>query len=382
MFKNVKYCSKCVLPETVEGQNFNEDGECVTCQAQEIKKNVDWDAKRKELDKILKDAKKKSGNNYDCIVPISGGKDSIYQLHVIVKEYGLKPLAVTFHHGWFSKTGWYNLYNCLEKMDIDHIMFTPAPSLVNRIAKRSVETIGDACWHCHAGVGAFTLQMAVAYKIPLIIWGESGADYGHQNANHNNIVKFDREYFQKLSAKLSTDEFKCDYISKKDLFPFELPSIEACKNIVGIHLGNYIPWDTEKQVAFVKETYNWKGRQCGGAYKDYKSVECSMSAIHDFLCYLKRGFGRTTIQASQGIRDLEISRDQAVWLVDKYERIEPTSLNYFLESAGLKPEEFRNYIEALKCDVIKDINLPADKEWRNIDDEGKPFMKRLIDGEV
>jgi len=383
MFKNVKYCTKCVMPETVEGQKFDKKGLCITCQAQETKKKVDWDAKRKELDKILKDAKEKSGNNYDCIVPISGGKDSIYQLHVIVKEYGLKPLAVTFHHGWFSKTGWYNLYNCLEKMDIDHVMFTPAPSLVNRIAKRSVEKIGDACYHCHAGVAAFTLQMAVAYNINLIIWGESAAEYGHQGNTYDKYVVFDRDYFTKLSSKLSLDEFKCEYLTDKDLFPFNVPSVEACKNIKGIHLGNYIPWDTEEQVAFAKEKYNWKGRQCGGAYKDYKSVECSMSAIHDFLCYLKRGFGRASIQASQDIRNMEISRDQAIYLVNKHERIEPKYLHYFLEKVtGLKPEEFRNFIEALKCDIIKDINLPADKEWRNIDDEGKPFMKRLIDGEI
>jgi len=379
MYK-MKYCSKCIMPETVEGQKFDKKGECITCQAQGTKKDVDWAKREKELERILKEAKENSGNNYDCIVPISGGKDSLYQLHVIKKHYGLKPLAVTFNHNWFTKTGFRNLLTCLEKLDIDHIMFTPNRKLVNNIAKRSVETIGDACWHCHAGVAAFTLKAAVMYGIKLIIWGESGAEYGHQGATYNNMVKFDKDYFTKLSAKLSTDEFSCDYISMKDLFPFELPTEEECKNINGIHLGNYIKWDTERQVNLVKRVYGWKGREIGGSYKDYKSAECCMAGIHDFLCYLKRGFGRSSIQSSQEIREGKLSRDEALELIKKYERIEPIQLNYFLEIAGLTPIEFREQIEKLRHEAIN-FPLTADKEWRDVKEERKPYFLELIEGE-
>ena len=98
--------------------------------------------------KILEYYKETSGDNYDCMVPISGGKDSIFQLHVLTRRYNMRPLAVTFSHNWYSKTGWDNLWNCLEKLDVDHIMFTPRRSLVNELAKRSLFKIGDSCWHC------------------------------------------------------------------------------------------------------------------------------------------------------------------------------------------------------------------------------------------
>ena len=382
MIDGLKYCSKCIMPETVEGQAFDKDGLCMTCQSQKQKVKVNWKQRRKALDKILSDAKANAGNNYDCIVPISGGKDSLWQLHVIVKEYGLKPLAVTFNHNWFSKTGWYNLQNALEKMDIDHVMFTPSRTLVNRIAKRSVETIGDACWHCHMGVSAFIIKMAVAYQIPLLIWGESTAEHGR--ATYDKPDKFDRDYFLRVSSKLTPEQFACDYLSIRDLFPFETPSVEECEavGLNGIHLGDFIPWDVEKQTEFVKETYGWKGREVGGAYKDYKSVECSMAGIHDFLCYLKRGFGRASIQASGDIRDFGMTREDALGLAAKYEQIEPVQLAYFLEIAGLTATEFRTQIEALRHSALKDIKLPADKEWRDTEEEGKPFMQRLIDGEV
>jgi N-acetyl sugar amidotransferase len=366
------------MPETTEGANFNENGECMACQAQKIKYEVDWKAKRKELDKILTKAKEEAGNNYDCIVPISGGKDSIYQLHVICKEYGMKPLAVTFNHGGFTKTGFYNLQNCLKQFNIDHFQFSLNDEVIKKIQKRSIETIGDYCWHCHSMVASITLQTAVNYGINLIVWGESGAEYGHQGATYNNIVKFDKDYFTKLSSKFSSEEFCNEELTMRDLYPASLPSEEQCKNLVGIHLGNYMPWNAEGQVKFVKETYGWKEREVSGSYKKYKSIECSFEPIHEFLCYLKRGYARTTLQASQEIREGVLNKEQAMYLINKYERIEPKHLNYFLERVGLTGIEFRNIIEKLKHEKIKGINLPADKEWRKVEEDGEPCVDRFI----
>jgi N-acetyl sugar amidotransferase len=370
------------MPETVEGQEFDSEGLCKTCQSQAQKQNIDWPARREALVKIFADAKASAGNNYDCIVPISGGKDSTWQMHVLVKEYGMKPLAVTFSHNWFSKTGWYNLMNGLEKFGLDHIMFTPSRQLVNKCARRSVETIGDACWHCHAGVAAFVLKMAVAYKIPLIIWGESTAEHGR--ATYDKPDKFDRDYFLRISAKFTNEQFACEYLSLRDLFPFEVPSVEECESIGlnGIHLGDYLYWDTEKQVEFVKKEYGWHGTQVEGAYKDYKSVECSMAGIHDFLCYLKRGYGRASIQASGDIRDGLISRERAFELAEEYEQIEPESLKYFLEIAGLSKKEFVLEMREKACPQLKCKGVRVHDEWRDIPQAGKPFMQRLVDGEV
>jgi len=381
MIQGIRYCTKCIMPETVEGTEFDERGYCKTCVSQEQKQKIDWKAREIALKEILEDAKAKSGNNYDCIVPISGGKDSVWQLHIIVKKYGLKPLAVTFSHNWFSKTGWYNLQNALEKMDVDHVMFTPSRSLVNRCAKRSLETIGDACWHCHAGVGAFSIKMAVAYKIPLLIWGESTAEHGR--ATYDKPDKFDRDYFLRVSAKLKNEQFACEYLTLKDLFPFEVPSVEECEAIGlnGIHLGDYIPWDTEKQVEFIKREYGWKGTQIEGAYKDYKSAECAMAGMHDFMCYLKRGFGRASIQASGDIRDLNISRECAFDLARTYEQIKPRSLQYYLQITGMSEIDFYKKIAKLQHKSIKEICLPLGEEWRDIPEAGKPYMQRIIDGE-
>ena len=373
----MEYCKKCVMPNTTEASNFK-NGLCPGCQAQKSKKAVNWNKKHKELDKIMDNAKKSAGNNYDCIVPISGGKDSVYQLHIVCKEYGLKPLAVTFNHGGFTQTGMYNLLNALDKFNIDHIMFTLNNDLIKRIQKRSIETIGDYCWHCHNMVNSFTLQMACQYRIPLIVWGESGAEYGHQGADYNNIVRFDKDYFTKLSSKLTPEEFACEYISIRDLYPCNVPNDTFLDLIIGIHLGNYIPWDTESQVKMIKEVYGWRGREVGGSYKDYKSIECSFEPMHEYLCLLKRGYGRTSLQASQEVRDGIITKNEAKTLVDHYERIKPKHLVYYLKRIGMLPQQMTCIVNKMRHKNM-DANWINGKEWRECNEDGKPWAERFLE---
>ncbi|MDP3223365.1 MAG: N-acetyl sugar amidotransferase, partial [Rubrivivax sp.] len=190
-FAHLQYCVRCCIPQTQEGVIFDELGVCQACQSAEQKIHIDWTQREKVLRGLLDEAKAKAGNNYDCIIPISGGKDSTFQLHVLTQVYGMKPLAVTFSHNWFSETGWYNLQNSLEQFNVDHVMFTPNRQLVNKLAKHSLAGIGDACWHCHAGVGAFPLQAAVRFNIPLLIWGESIAESSGRASYLNPVRKFD-----------------------------------------------------------------------------------------------------------------------------------------------------------------------------------------------
>src|SRR6266404_2061305 len=145
-FPQLRYCARCCLPETTEGIQFDEMGICLACVSQEEKMRINWQVREAKLRKILDEAKANAGANYDCIVPISGGKDSAYQLHILVNVYKMTPLAVTFSHNWFTETGKYNLANILEKLEVDHMMFTPKRGLVNKLAKQSLKLIGDACW--------------------------------------------------------------------------------------------------------------------------------------------------------------------------------------------------------------------------------------------
>ena len=388
-FKHLKYCVRCCIPQTQEGVVFDELGVCQACQSAEQKIHIDWTAREKALRKILDEAKAKAGNNYDCIIPISGGKDSTFQLHVLTQVYGMKPLAVTFSHNWFSETGWYNLMNSLEQFNVDHIMFTPNRKLVNKLARHSIFGIGDACWHCHAGVGSFPLQVAVRFNIPLLIWGESIAESSGRASYLNPVRKFDREYFTKVSAKLrpdqmvrKADEYGADWaVTEKDLEPFNVPSAEDCERVgvFGIHLGDYLFWDDERQTEFVRDNYGWRETQVEGSFKRYKSAECVMPGVHDLACYLKRGYGRSTFHASVDVRAGLLSRDEAFELIRENDAVRPEGLDHYLKITGLTEAEFFAALEKQRRPELKDKVIPIYEKKAPNEERLLPYPQQVIE---
>jgi N-acetyl sugar amidotransferase len=381
LIEGVQYCIRCCMPETQEGIQFDELGICQACQSSEQKIHIDWVEREKQLRKILDEAKARAGNNYDCILPISGGKDSTFQMHVLVNVYKMKPLAVTFSHNWFSEIGWYNLQNALEKFNVDHMMYTPNRDLVNRIAKRSLGAIGDTCWHCHAGVGAFPLHVAAKFNIPLLVWGESIAESSGRASYKQPVHKFDREYFTKVSAKLKPSEMVCDYLSERDLFPFEVPSVEEIDKtgVFGIHLGDYIFWDDERQTEFVRDVYGWKETEIEGAYKGYKSAECAMAGMHDFTCYLKRGYGRATSQACLDVRNGLLTREEGFQIAKEIDTERPDALDYYLNVTGMKEKDFFSTMESKKVPRLKERKLPVKPKRKGHHFDRRPFVVKFLE---
>ena len=340
-FEQLQYCTRCCMPETSAGIDFDEMGICKGCQSSEQKMHINWAEREKNLRVLLDEYKEKSGNYYDCIIPISGGKDSAFQLHILTKIYGMKALAVTFSHNWYSETGKYNLWNILEKLNVDHIMFTPNRGLVNKLARKALFKIGDPCWHCHAGIPAFTLQMAVRFNIPLVIWGESTAEFGSK-ATYKDNIQFDESYYLKVSSKVQPEEMVDENITMRDLCPFTIPTKKELDKLgfVGIHLGDYIFWDGERQTEFIKKEYDWREDKVEGTYKRYKSVECIMPGVHDYSKYIKRGFGRGTDHATLDVRAGLLSREEGFELAKEEDAKRPEALDHYLEITGLTEQEF------------------------------------------
>ena len=380
LFDHLTYCTRCCIPETQEGVKFDEMGICQACQSSEQKIHIDWIEREKSLRTILENERAKAGANYDCIIPISGGKDSTFQLHVLTKVYGMKPLAVTFSHNWWSETGWYNLQNSLEAFDVDHIIFTPNRAMINKIAKKSVEEIGDTDWNGHAGAGAFPLQVAVRWKIPLLIWGESLAENSGRATYEDPVHKYDREYFLKQSGKKSWEEMVGDTLTEKDLYPYIVPSVEEIEEagVWGIHLGDYLFWDDERQVEFLRDTYGWKETQMEGAYKRYKSAEDIISGMHDFTCYLKRGYGRATEQASLDVRNGLLTRDEAFQLIRRHDPERPESLEYYLAVTGETEKEFYAKMESIRHPKMTGVEIPIHKKETKNEERILPYPEQLI----
>ncbi|EKD57822.1 MAG: N-acetyl sugar amidotransferase, partial [uncultured bacterium] len=160
----------------------------------------------------------------------------------------------------------------------------------------------------------------------------------------------------------------------------ESPSIEECRKIglKGIHLGDYIFWDDERQTEFVRDTYDWRETEIEGTYKKYKSAECIMPGVHDFTNYLKRGYSRASFHASVDVRSGLLTREEAFQLASKYDPVRPEVLDYYLKITGLSEEEFYKIIGKHKMPQLKNVKLPVKrKKWKNTE-KLLPYAQQVI----
>ncbi len=339
----IRYCSRCCLPETMEGIEFDEFGICTPCRSSEEKMHINWEEKEKKLLNIFN--QNKSNEYYDCMLPMSGGKDSTFQAYVLTKKYNLTPLAVTHGPNWLSLSGRYNLENCLQKFNLDHIIFNSKRSVVNKAAKKSISAIGDVCWHCHIGAGTFVIQTAFHWDLQLMIWGESIAERDGRGS-YINQTEASLYYNLEISGKVKAEDYIDENLSDKELSKWFYPDKKNLENskIRYLHLGDYMFWDEEKQVEFIVNNYEWMNSRVENTFKGYKSTECVMAGLHDYSNFIKRGIGRATVQASDDIRRGIITREEGIELAKMYDTQRPHALDFYLEITGHTEEEFESIL--------------------------------------
>lgn len=372
------YCSKCVYPaNTAIDIKIDSSGTCAGCRYFKDMENIDWESREKKLKKIL-DKYRNPNAPYDCIIPVSGGKDSHYQTHLIKEVYKLKPLLVTFNHLCSPWIGIKNMYNLVDKLKVDHIRFTPNPEIVKKLMKYTLKKRGDLCWFCQTGVVTVPIQVAVNYKIPLIIWGEHGWSHLFGTKSFEDEVEFSVEERKKLFMRgLSVEEVLKDNpdIALRDLNWVIYPEQSEIDKIGvrGIYLGNYIKWNQKELTEFVVKKYGFTTRPKARTYNTYADADCHLcSGSNDYLKYLKFGYGRTTDHASQDIREGRITREEGIKLVKKYDHLRPEDLDELLKELNMTEEEFLKCVEPFRDKRVWEKNSKG--EWvkkTSIDPENK-----------
>ena len=379
----MKYCKKCLYPNTKPQLQFDERGICSACNNHKLKDEVNWVKKKEDLLLILEKYKSKNDNNYDCIIPVSGGKDSTFQTYTIKETFGLNPLAVNFHPHDQTEIGRKNLEN-LKQLGVDCIEFSANPLVYSKLAKFGLVELGDFQWPEHIGIFTVPVQVAVRYKIPLIIWGENPQlEYG-QPTNIDTDTILDREWNEKNGGYF-LDKIKPKDMTKygfktKELIPYIYPSDDDIRQIgvTGIFLGSYIKWDLFKQLDFVKELgFSENDEVKEGTYDKWENLDVYFTVFHDYFKFLKYGFGRTTDHASIEIRYERITREQGIELVKKYEgKIPRKYLDKFLKSADISEQEFHDI-----CDKFtnKEIFLTNEDGSIKKDYEKNPILKNPLE---
>ncbi len=353
--KKIIFCKRCLYASTHPlGIIINEEGICSGCIVHEEKNKIFWPDKIEKLKKIIKNYKIKSNKFYDCIVPVTGGSDSYYIVHVVKYILKMNPLLVCYNKYWNTPVGIKNLANLRIKFNCDIIFQNVNPILVKKITKETLYQIGSIYWHSLAGSTVFPVKISTKYQIPLIIWG---AHQGLEQVgmfSHDHEVEMTRRY-RKNHDLLGTEAEDLLKISnnlcESDLVEYFYPDDYTLRknSTRGIYLGNFMRWDTKKQHEEMIKKYNYKTYNFSRTMDCYDYVDSfNYLNLHDKIKMLKHGYSKVTDQLSREIRFNRIDRDSALKLVRKFENKKINFEKHFLDWISIDKHAFDYFLNKLK----------------------------------
>ncbi len=345
----IRYCTQCVMPETKPDLFFDDHGVCCACLNYMNRNQVDWDSRRKELLEILDRYRSANGSNWDCIIPVSGGKDSTYQV-IRLLELGMNPLCVTATTCDLSDIGRHNIEN-IKKLGVDYVEFTSNRVVRAKMNRIGLKQVGDISWPEHAGIFTIPVRAAVQFNVPLIVWGENSQnEYGGPAAASKNNVLTRRwlEEFGGLLGLRVSDIIGQEGIEARHLIPFTYPDNDDLQRVgvTGIFLGYYLPWDGYAN-ALLAQGHGLKTfhNTVEGSVVNYENLDNHQTGIHDYFKFLKFGFGRATDIACMHIRRGRITRKDGMQLVKMHDGKFPWTyldkpVDKILEPMDLSVDEF------------------------------------------
>lgn len=379
----MKYCTRCLYPATKPDLTFDDAGVCSACQAFEARNAVDWDARGTDLAKVMSNARREAqdrGASYDCIVPVSGGKDSHHQV-LTALEWNMRVLAVTAETDHLTPIGRRNLDN-IAKLGCDHIEVKTNPVIRRKVNRLTLETIGDISWAEHITIFSIPVRVASMMKIPLIIWGENSQnEYGGPTTAQSatTLTQDWLNEFGGLNGLRVADVEDMIGGPLGDLYHYpQLP--EGTPAPEGIFLGQFLPWNGLANAHRAMD----HGFECHpltveGSYGSFENLDNAQTGIHDYFKYLKFGFGRATDILSNFIRRDGIPRSEAVKVAKERDGMFPARYLGVPLGEVLRPLEMtvEQFLEV--CDTFTNRDLFAGthvvgdiRPLFHIDDEAQP----------
>ena len=341
--KNIIYCSQCVQSNqrptsTIEFENtikdkkktlnLNKDNICDACLFADKKKNINWQEREKELIELCNKYRKNDGS-YDCIVPGSGGKDSIYASHILRNKYDMNPLTITWSPSLYTDWGYKNFKNWINTGS-DNILFTPNGKTHRLLTRLALEKLLHPFQPFILGQKTLAAKIAKMYQIPLIFYGESEVEYGNPieestNAKVNEkLFSTEAEYLNLvLGGVRVADLIKYFGVKKSELKSYIPEQNQIIKNFkIDFHyLGYYLKWHPQSCYYYSVENalFEASPERTTGTYSKYNSIDDKVDDLHYYTTYIKFGIGRATYDAAQEIRSGDITRDEGIALVNRFD---------------------------------------------------------------
>jgi N-acetyl sugar amidotransferase len=362
----LRTCNRCLYTSNHPlGLIIDDKGICSGCRIHEEKDTIDWGERWLELLEVVKPYRLYSGNNYDCIVPVTGANDSYFIVHVVKNLLGLNPLLVTYNKYFNTPLGIRNLSNLRIKFNVDIIIQNVNPVSVKHITKTTLRELGSMYWPCIAGQTVFPVQTSVNYRIPLIIWG---AHQGLEQVgmfSHLHNVEMTRRYradHDLMGYEADDLLSNFDTLTESDIWQYRYPEEDQLSSVGtrGIYLGNFIRWDPKAQHELMIQDFGYKTASFSRTFEKYDHVDCyNYLDVHDLLKYYKQGYSKVTDVVSREIRHGRINRTKGVSLVNSFEKKVPIYSRLFSEWLGTNESSLQFVLNQFRNPQIWDQVSPG-----------------------
>lgn len=345
----IQYCKKCVYPGVAATPlTFDKHGVCSGCRTHEEQKSVDWNRRRQMFEKLIDQYRSKDKSNYDLVIAVSGGKDSFWQAHILCKEYGLKVLFVCYAENNHTEVGMRNIQRMKDHFKGDFLHFTPEVNVLKKLNRMGMTKMGDPNWHTHIGIMTLPIAIAAKFGVKLFNYGEHGFMNLGGMHSYNDLVEFTKKYrTEHMCRGYEWTDFTGgeEGLTEQDFLWAKYPTDEEIERIGlrGIFIANYFGWNQLDHLQKMIDLYGFEvyDRPFDRTYRNDSNLnDIHDNGVHDYMKYVKFGYGRATDHACRDIRNGVITREQGVAYVRKYDHVVPGDIPRWLEYTGWTRSQF------------------------------------------
>lgn len=350
MTQKIKFCKKCLMPNTRPNIKFDTDGICMPCKNYEKQYTTDWNLRKLQFEDLCSQYRGKYGKGYDCAIAVSGGKDSYFQVWYMKEIMQMNPVLLSVGNIDYTETGRKNLQNLADVFNCDLITHHPNPNISRIMGKKAFIELGSPTWYADALIYAFPYKMAINLGLHLLVYGE--------NVNYTYGGKYETETF---SAKLQplndvvkpvwSEWFKDNEITEKDLNSAKQPTFEECEShgLNPIYLSYFTFWDSHRNYLLAKKFgFQHLGHeyQREGTIEQYNQIDSISYLLNQWLKYPKYGHASAIEMASRYIRAGIVSRNDMIKIVNEKDSIlDDGIIQNFISFTKMSIKEFWQTID-------------------------------------
>jgi N-acetyl sugar amidotransferase len=352
----MSYCSRCCYPIVAATPiSLDRDMVCSGCRTYDEQRTIDWTRRERMFRELCDEYRSTDGKNYDCLIPVSGGKDSFYQIHLLKRVYGMNPLLVTYNENNETDVGRRNIQRMKEVFGCDYINVTPSIAVLKKMNRVGLRKMGDPDMHAHMGINSVPVQMAVKHAVPLVIWGEHGfMNLGGMHSFKDMVEYTSRYRKEHLLRGYDWEDFVGeDGLTERDLLWAKYPDDATIERlgIRGIFISNYFGWDQNKHTQMMIDLYGFEvnPQAFDRTYKrDSNLNNIHDNGIHDYMKYVKFGYGRVVDHVCRDIRCGAMTRAEGIALIRQYDHVVPGDIGRWLEYVGMTRVEFEEIADRFR----------------------------------